>query len=185
MPSGQPDPAARFDQAFEAHHRRVLAYALRRSRSEADAEDAAAETFAVAWRRIDALPTGEAALPWLLATARRVLANQHRGTRRWMGLIDRLRAQPQPPPWNPATSDGPTIDALDRLRPEDRELLRLIAWDDLSHAEAAAVLGISANAVAIRLHRARQRLAAERAKGSDPSRTSGLMKGNATRDRSA
>ena len=43
------------------------------------AEDAVAETFAVAWRRVDHLPEPDVALPWLLAIARRVLANQHRG----------------------------------------------------------------------------------------------------------
>ena len=77
------------------------------------------------------------------------------------------------------------MDALARMHPNDRELLRLVAWDDLSHAEAAAVLGISVNAVAIRLHRARQRFAEQLAKGPDPSRTSMPVKGSNARERSA
>lgn len=179
-----PAGAARFEIAFEQHHRRVLAYALRRSESETDAEDAVAETFAIAWRRINDVPDGSEALPWLLATARRVIANQHRGRRRFGALIDRLRAQPRPVIAAPVP-DSPAIDALTRLRPDDQELLRLIAWDGLSHAEVAVVLGISVNAVAIRLHRGRRRFADELLKGSESSRTSQLVKGSTARERGA
>jgi len=184
MPS-LPSEAVRFETAFEQHHRRVLAFALRRSRAEADAEDAVSETFAIAWRRIDDLPAGDAALPWLLATARRVLANQYRTGRRFGALIDRLRAQPRPTQLAAPAPDSPAIDAIARLRPEDQELLKLIAWDDLSHAEAAVVLGISANAVAIRMHRARRRFADELVKGSEAGRTSLLVKGSTARERNA
>ncbi|MEO7229495.1 MAG: sigma-70 region 4 domain-containing protein, partial [Candidatus Limnocylindrales bacterium] len=75
--------------------------------------------------------------------------------------------------------DAPGIVALARLRPGDQEVLRLVAWEDLDHAQIATVLGITANAVAIRLHRARQRFATTLAeveserglKGSARSRT--------------
>lgn len=170
---------AHFEAVFEAHHRAVLAFALRRAATPADAEDAVAETFAVAWRRIDRVPEPAAALPWLLATARRVLANQHRGSaRRWrLGL--RLRAEPRdtPPIHGSAT---PALEALTRMRPDDQELLRLLVWDGLSHAEAGAVLGISANAVAIRMTRTRKRFALEldRVKGLELSRTSSAVEGS-------
>lgn len=170
---------------FELHHQRVLAFAMRRTRSVADAEDAVAEAFAVAWRRMDRLPAGDGELPWLLATTRRVLANQHRGTRRLAALVDRLRAQPHAPPSPSPTAASPATDALARLRPDDQELLRLIAWDDLSHAEAATVLGISVNAVAIRLYRARGRFTEQLVKGSDTTRTSALVKGSTVRERNA
>jgi RNA polymerase sigma-70 factor, ECF subfamily len=48
--------------------------------------------------------------------------------------------------------------AIARLRPAEREALTLVLWDELSHAEAADVLGCSVNAVAIRVHRAKARL---------------------------
>lgn len=176
-----PDARHRFESVFEAHHRRVFAYALRRSASTHDAEDATSETFAVAWRRIRDLPDDEATLPWLLAVARRVLANRHRSERRSSGLLDRLRGEPRSPVGPIPTS--PAADALGRLRPDDQELLRLLAWDGLSQAEAGQVLGISANAVAIRLHRARQRFADELAKGSDHIRTLPLVKGDPSRER--
>lgn len=169
---------ARFEAAFEQHYRTVLAFALRRTSTEADAEDAVAETFAVAWRRVDRLPEPNAALPWLLAAARRVLANQHRGSARRFRLGLRLGAQPKevPPIYGVAT---PAVEALSRMRPEDQELLRLLVWDGLSQAEAGEVLGISANAVGIRLSRARKRFAEElaRVKGLDVNRTSSTVEG--------
>ena len=187
-PNAPPDPRDRFDALFEATRRQVLAYALRRTREPADAEDAAAETFAIAWRRIDDVPPGADALPWLYGVARRVLANQRRGTERRWNLLGRLFERA------PRASDGPDVDlggpataALAALRPDDRELLQLVAWEDLDHAAIAQVLGISVNAVAIRLHRARRRFAEAHArlaaedeqdlKGIDPGRTSTDVKG--------
>lgn len=180
----------RFEAAFEQHQRAVLAYALRRTSTAADAEDAAAETFAVAWRRIDRLPDPEAELPWLLAIARRVLANQHRGSARRFRLGLRLRALPKTVPPIHAV-ETPALEALSRMRADDQELLRLLAWDGLSQAEAGVVLGISPNAVASRLHRARRRFAKElaRVKGSDAGRTSseveGRMPGHRSHEESA
>lgn len=168
----------RFEEVFERHHATVLAFALRRTSIEADAEDAVAETFAVAWRRVDRLPEADVALPWLLATARRVLANQHRGARRRFRLGLRLGAQPQDVPVLHGV-ETPALEALARMRPEDQELLRLLVWDGLSQAQAGEVLGISANAVGIRLSRARKRFA-ERlrlVKGLEPDRTSSGAEG--------
>ena len=51
--------------------------------------------------------------------------------------------------------------AFAHLRENDREVLRLIAWDGLSSDVAAEVLGVSRIAFAVRLHRARRRFAAE------------------------
>lgn len=181
---------ARFEAAFEQYHRAVLAFALRRTSNEADAEDAVAETFAVAWRRVDRLPEPDAALPWLLATARRVLANQHRGKGRRLRLGLRLSAQPQAVPLIHGVAT-PALEALARMRPDDQELLRLLVWDGLSQAEAGEALGISANAVGIRLSRARKRFGEELAKvkGLDPSRTSsdaeGRVPGHRSREETA
>jgi len=177
---------SRFNAVFEQHHRAVLAFALRRSSSEADAEDAVAETFAVAWRRIDRLPRADAALPWLLATARRVLANQRRSTDRRFRLSLRLSAQPQDVPAIHGV-ETPALEALSRMRSEDQELLRLLVWDGLSQADVGEVLGISANAVGIRLHRARARFAEElaRVKGLDVDRTSREVEGRKPGHRSS
>lgn len=168
----------RLDELFEDHGRRVLAYALRRTPSEPDAEDAAAETFTIAWRRIDQVPDDP--LPWLLAVARRVIANQRRGSQRRAWLFRRLEREALPTVaavLEQDAPDGPALSALARLRPDDQELLRLAAWDDLDHREIGLVLGISANAVAIRLHRARRRFRDVFMKDPGGSRTSTHVKG--------
>lgn len=179
---------ASFDGLYGRHHRAVLAFALRRTRTAADAEDAASETFIIAWRRLETAPPEP--LPWLYGIARRVLANQRRGMGRVERLRARLRAQPlefemPPPSADPGDpfdpDDSPAFAALARLRADDQELLRLVAWEELSHPHIALVLGISVNAVAIRVHRARgrfvQALEEEGRKGSGPSRTPGQVKG--------
>jgi RNA polymerase sigma-70 factor (ECF subfamily) len=150
---------ARFDTLFSAHQRQVLAYATRRTQTPADAEDVAAETFTIAWRKLDAIPVGEP-LPWLYAVARRVLANHRRGLGRRERLAARLRVDDVATPLHVGEDrDGPTFTALGSLSPGDQEILRLVAWEELGNQAIAAVLGITPNAVAIRLHRARARFA--------------------------
>lgn len=172
------DAARRLDDLFQAHERRVLAFALRRTASPADAEDVAAETFSIAWRKIDQVP--DDALPWLLAVARRVIANQRRGGQRRAWLFQKLRRQSVPAPISLAQGDpvdSPALAALARLRPDDQELLRLVAWEELDQRAIGQVLGISVNAVAIRLFRARIRFKDEFVKDPGGIRTSTEAKG--------
>ena len=178
-------PLARFTALFAEHQRHVLAYAMRRSPTLADAEDVAAETFTIAWRKIDAVPAEEP-LPWLYAVARRVLANQRRGNTRRERLAALLRVEDVATPLHAGEDrDGPAFAALASLAPADQELLRLVAWEELGNQQIASVLGITPNAVAIRLHRARARFADALARESrdddvkylDPSRTEAQVKG--------
>jgi RNA polymerase sigma factor (sigma-70 family) len=149
------DRSARAEALFEAHWRAVLGYARRRA-SYATADEVLSDVFMVAWRRLDDIPAD--ALPWLLACARGALANHHRAQRRQLRLIGRLRPTVSDEP--PITLDnGRLAGALARLRPRDREALLLAAWDGLTAEQAAAVLGCSAAAFRVRLHRARKRLA--------------------------
>lgn len=153
------DRRDRFEEVFRAHYAAVRAYALRRAERTA-AEDAVAETFLVAWRRLEDLPVD--ALPWLLAVARRMLGNQRRGQTRRERLVERLRASTRgwvPPAGEPGAGHE-ALRALAQLRPADREVLMLVAWDDLTGQQAAELLGCSPAASAQRLHRARQRFAA-------------------------
>jgi RNA polymerase sigma-70 factor, ECF subfamily len=161
----------RFGRLYREHGRAILAYTLRRAGDPEDAADAAAETFLVAWRRLGEVPPGGEELLWLFGVARRTLANQDRGERRRGRLVERLRetareessARPDP------SDDGAAVlAAIDRLGEGDRELLLLIGWEELTPAQAAKALGISALAARARLHRARRRLrellSAERAR---------------------
>jgi RNA polymerase sigma factor (sigma-70 family) len=156
------DPRWRFEQAYAAHHAAILGYALRRAGSADDAADVIAETFLTAWRRIDDLPAGEDARPWLYGVARRVLANQRRGERRRTALGERLRSELASEPYyrEPTPGLDGAAAALRRLGDGDREILTLAGWEGLDAGQIAVVLGCSRNAARIRLHRARRRFAA-------------------------
>lgn len=153
----------RFERAFRAHIGAVRAYSARRSPHHAD--DVVAETFEIAWRRLDDAP--DVGLPWLLAIARRVLANRVRNDRRQIALAERVaheRAADQEAPFVDEGVSPRLATALRRLRPADREILLLEAWDGLDRGGIATVLGVSAPQVRLRLHRARKRFADEFAK---------------------
>ncbi|GLY72801.1 RNA polymerase sigma factor [Actinoallomurus iriomotensis] len=151
----------RFEEIYAACHDPVLGYVMRRTSDGHDAADVLAETFLVAWRRLDDVPPGDQARPWLYGVARRVLANHHRGERRRTALGDRLRAElasaVRPP--DRLAESGAVADAFRSLSDDDRELLSLVGWEGLDAGQIATVLGCSRNAVRIRLHRARKRLA--------------------------
>ena len=155
----RPSRLSRFDRLFSENQRAVLGYAMRRTESAADAEDVAAETFTICWRKLEVVPVDDP-LPWLYAVARRVLANQRRGRGRRERLLSVLRTADVATPLQVGDDlDAPAFRALASLSPADQELLRLVAWEELGHGEIARVLGITPNAVAIRLHRARARFA--------------------------
>jgi len=157
-------PEARFRALFARHYPAVFGYAARRLGRD-EAGDAAAEVFTVAWRRLGRVPAEPETLPWLYGVARRVVANQERASRRRRRLQARAAALPTPPIEAPEAAGLDVETALMRLSEADREVLRLAAWEELQPGEMAAVLGCSANAAAVRLHRARQRLAGEMDRG--------------------
>ena len=135
---------------------------LARRTDPATADDVFSETLLVCWRRLDELP--DEPLPWAYGVARNCLANAQRGVRRQERLAAKI-AVVDPPPQAAAgpgagegAGDGDLAEALAALRPEEAELLRLWAWEQLSPTEIAAVLEITPNAAGIRLHRAREKL---------------------------
>lgn len=149
---------------FDANHRAILAYALRRTASAQDAADVASEVMVVAWRRIDDVPSGDAARLWLYGVARNVLANHRRGGRRRDRATARLAAELERVVDDPAgtVTDGLWVrDALSRLGDVDREVLTLTSWEGLSPTEVGVTLDIPAATVRTRLHRARARMRSE------------------------
>lgn len=148
---------ARFEALFREHHSAVQAYARRRVPPET-VDDIVSETFLVVWRRLDEVP--ESPLPWLLRVARNVVGTSWRGEVRRERLW--LKAQSAHAegydPTEPEIADGPVVAALARLNEHDRETLTLVAWDGLTPAEAAAVLGVPSERFRQRLHRAGRRL---------------------------
>jgi RNA polymerase sigma-70 factor, ECF subfamily len=152
--------AERFHELYEVHFHAVSRYA--RARADPDmAKDATAQTFLVAWRRRAEFFDARHPLGWLLGVTRRTLAGERRAASRQSGLRDRVSAAVAPLPRDPAalvTERDAIAAAFSRLRHTDREVLALIAWDNLSPDEAAEVLGCSRAAFAVKLHRARSRL---------------------------
>jgi RNA polymerase sigma-70 factor (ECF subfamily) len=130
---------------------------LARRTDAATADDALAETLLVCWRRLDDVP--DEPLPWAYGVARFCLANAQRGARRQERLAAKIAVVDPPVDQVPEPADEPELaEAMEALRPEDAELLRLWAWEQLSASEIAEVLDITPNAASIRLHRARERL---------------------------
>ncbi|RPH35179.1 MAG: RNA polymerase subunit sigma-24, partial [Chloroflexi bacterium] len=115
-------PGDRLEELFEAHHRALLAYAARRSPTLADAEDVVAEVFLVAWRRLEDVPAGDGALPWLYGVARRTLGNQRRGFLRRGRLQHKLEQTSERPMQTPSPDSEPALEALGRLSADDQEL---------------------------------------------------------------
>ena len=135
----------------------VRRYLARRT-DPATADDVLSETLLVCWRRLGEMPDDH--LPWAYGVARHCLQNAERARRRQVRLFARVVALDPPraeADW-PTSPDDRVGAALAGLRTQDAELLRLWAWEQLAPAQIAAVLGLTANAASIRLHRAKQRL---------------------------
>ena len=150
------DRQARFEEIYRVYADRVHAYARRRTNAST-ADDVVAEVFLVVWRRLDQVP--EDPLPWLLGAARRVVANRRRSDGRAAALHDRLSGSGGLVEPGAAPADDTVLRAMACLGEEDRELLLLIAWEGLTQAEVAEALGLRRGTVAVRVHRARRRLA--------------------------
>lgn len=152
-----------FEAMYQRHFRHVLAYCGRRLPSS-EAPDAASDTFLVAWRRFDEMPSGDGERPWLYGVAYRVVSNQRRSTGRRRRLNDRLRMVDRPRVEDAAVqvvqadADRMVLAAIAQLDATDQEVIRLSLWEELSSPEVANALGISEAAVRKRKSRARRRL---------------------------
>ena len=161
MITSTPSTDAAFARLYRANADRVMAYCLRQV-GHNDAEDVVSEAFLIAWRRRQVLP--EPPLPWLLVTARNPIADSRRRYARSVSgdaQAARLLALAAPDAVGDAVTRRQTlIRALGTLSTDDREALLMIAWDGLTAAQAAQVMGCSTATFNVRLHRARKRLEA-------------------------
>jgi RNA polymerase sigma-70 factor (ECF subfamily) len=178
-----PDDARERFEALAAEVVEPVRRFLARRTDPDTAEDVLAETLLVCWRRLDSVP--EHALPWVYGVARNCLANIQRGDRRQVRLAARITVvdPPEQTTRDSDESDEPderVTAALAAMRPEDADLLRLWAWEQLGPAEIAAVLGITPNAVSIRLHRARGKFLDQLRKIDDAAGHEGVREGRDT-----
>src|SRR5688572_7187171 len=155
----------RFNTLFASYSSDIVAYCGWRAGSASDAQDAVAEVFLTAWRRLDDVPEDDAARVWLYATARRVIANQRRSSRRRVALQERLAHEKASAPQElslpgqalPGEEEMLVREALRRLSARDREVLLLAEWEGLTPAQIAVVVGCRTVTARGRLHRARSR----------------------------
>src|ERR1051326_8915669 len=122
---------SRFEEIYEGHREHVVAYFRRRVAADA-VDDLVAETFLVCWRKLDQVPREP--LPWLYAVARNMLANHYRAVAP-RGLPAELPRGENV--YLPIERDEVLVRAFARLSEADREVLRLVAWEQLSLAATA------------------------------------------------
>lgn len=158
--AGSGEEAKAVDQAaFVALVEPVLPAAYRLAvamlRSETEAEDAVQEAVFNAWRNHDRFKAGSEMRPWLLA----IVANECRRIRRnrWWSVIKRPAAL-ETVGDEPALSSGSLRRALDQLPHDQKIVLALRYYLDLSFDEIAAVLKITPKAAKSRCYRALERL---------------------------
>lgn len=155
-PPETPEPGereARFTELYREHYPSVLRFALRRLRALDAAQDATIATFAVIWSRFEEVPQVPRA--WVYRIARSVVSlelRQRMRDERAPGSGARLRLSEHD------LEDDPVLRALSELQDDDREVLQLRAWEELSGEEIGEVLGCSPNDAAVRLHEAQSRL---------------------------
>ncbi len=153
---------SRFERLVAETSSDLLAYSLRRATSPEDAADVVAETFLIAWRKIDKLPPGAEARLWLFGVARNVLRRGSRKLRLEHDAVERLGRELRQAIAPAQSEESPVLrSALAALPESQREVLLLAAWEELTPREIAAVTGVPVNLVRVRLHRARARLRGE------------------------
>lgn len=174
----------RFERLYDRHHRSIRAYCGRRLDAD-KVDDAVADTFLIAWRRVDQIPSGRTELVWLYGVARRVVMHQWRSTLRRRRLDSRLTGLGPESPSQPdaivvAHQDQvQVLEAAARLKPIDQEILRLSLWEELGHADVATILDLEVAAVRKRLSRARANLTREFNRIEARSQTPAAQKGGA------
>ena len=151
-----------FRLLYERNYAPISAYVRRRVR-RADGSDAdiVAEVFVVAWRRFLEVPEQTNELPWLYGVARNLVANHFRSAQRSSALTDRLMVEERASVDSSAGSSELELRvrrAVDQLSDLDREIFRLIHWEELTHEEVGLSVGITAKAVERRVARARKKV---------------------------
>lgn len=150
----------RFETVFHRHHAAVRAYLHRRVGPE-PADDLASATFVVAFeRRAGFRADADSARPWLLGIATNLLRNEWRAEQRALAGLAALRASVAVGIEAKAVDQTDLAAALAALEPDQRDVLLLHAWEELTYAEIAAALDVPVGTVRSRMSRACARLRA-------------------------
>jgi RNA polymerase sigma-70 factor (ECF subfamily) len=154
--------AAEFSALYQETNADLLAFLLRRCPTAEDAADCLAEAYLVAWNKRDQIPPDSEIRPWLFGVARNVMLRGHqqrtRITAATTALAQELHSARALHPGPLEEQSNRLREALTELSAVDREIIMMIAWDQLKPGEIGTILGLSANVVRVRVHRARARL---------------------------
>jgi len=131
---------------------------LARRVDQSDVEELASRIFEIAWQKRSQAPEGFE-LPWLYRIAGFVVANHRRseGTRASF-LATFLPSDSAPSAEEIALSDLSLSEAWAKLTPGERQVISLSSFEGLDNSSAAQVLGVSTNAFALRLSKAKAKL---------------------------
>lgn len=175
---------AEYTRLVNEHSRSIYRYVMRRLSDRSSCEDVVSETFLIAWRRRDQLPSRDAELAWLYAIAFRVISNQRRSRDRRNRLTVRMALERDGSD-TAATADSLEVESIMSvvryLRNDERVLLEHVYWERLSYREIAVILGVSENAVGIRINRAKRNLKELLDENADWVRSSGIIDKEAER----
>ena len=155
--------AAGFGELFDAYYDRIYAYAYRRVGARDAAEDIAASVFADAWRAIKRVRwQGKPLVAWLYRIAARRVADAYRARRADVPLEEMADAAYAAvgDDWDRAEAMAAVRRGIAQLSAADREIIRLVYFDECRGDEIAALLNCTPNTVYARTHRALKRLAA-------------------------
>ncbi|GGT05310.1 RNA polymerase sigma factor [Nonomuraea spiralis] len=162
------DDPEQFAAVFDRYARQIHLYVARRLGTQA-ADDIVAETFLAAFRRRESYdPSVRLARPWLYGIATKLIARHRRDEERLLRALSRTGADPLPELIGDVVTQRVAAQAEERrlmaalaaLSPGDRDVLLLVAWEDMSLEEAAQALGIPAGTARSRMHRARKKIKA-------------------------
>jgi RNA polymerase sigma factor (sigma-70 family) len=156
----------RFAVLFDRHAPHIHRYLARRAGRQV-ADDLVAETFLTAFAKRDRYDLGYSdARPWLYGIATNLVGQHHRDEARQYRIMQRAVAEPDVPDHADRVAAGVTAQAtrarldgaLAGLPAGDRDVLLLIAWEQLTYQEVSRALAIPAGTVRSRLHRARAKV---------------------------
>jgi RNA polymerase sigma factor (sigma-70 family) len=156
----------RFAVLFDRHAPHIHRYLARRAGRQV-ADDLVAETFLTAFAKRDRYDLGYSdARPWLYGIATNLVGQHHRDEARQYRIMQRAVAEPEVPDHADRVAAGVTAQAMRALLEAalaglpagDRDVLLLIAWEQLTYQEVSRALAIPAGTVRSRLHRARAKV---------------------------
>jgi RNA polymerase sigma-70 factor (ECF subfamily) len=149
-----------FDEKLRETIPHLLRYFARRVYFPEDASDCLSETLTIMWQKRARIPKDEdQARFWSYGIARGVLSNYRRGHMRRQRLSERLHNElVSDNAFEKVDVDEELTDAMQALKPADRELLILIVWDGLPVSAAGAILGLKPEAARARYSRTRKKL---------------------------